>query len=263
MTRHKAFVSLAGAVLLLCSPLQAGADSKNGVTALGRLEPHDGVIRVSGPSLPAVVITELLVEEGDVLEKGAPIARLDTYKRHRAEVNAMRAKLDGAQKNLERSEKLQAGRASSAAARDDAETEVRVARAQLAAAQADLDLSEVRAPSAGQVLKVHAREGERVGPDGIIELGRTDEMYAVAEVYETDIGRVSKGQKATITSPALSQPLTGVVERLGLLVAKMDVLDTDPVARTDARIVEVEIRLDEGQDAAKLTYLQVKVEISP
>ena len=31
----------------------------------------------------------------------------------------------------------------------------------------------------------------------------------------------------------------------------------------DARVVEVEIKLDEGQDAAKLTYLQVKVEITP
>ena len=47
------------------------------------------------------------------------------------------------------------------------------------------------------------------------------------------------------------------------MVAKMDVLGTDPVAKTDARVIEVDIRLDEGQDVAKLTYLQVRVEIDP
>ena len=44
-------------------------------------------------------------------------------------------------------------------------------------------------------------------------------------------------------------------------VGKMDVLGTDPVAKTDARVVEVEIRLDDTEAAALLTNLQVKVEI--
>jgi len=241
---------------------EALADSGS-VTALGRLEPADGVIRVSGPSLPAVVIVELLVDEGDVLEKGQLIARLDTAGRHRAQVEAMRARLQGAEAELGRSKKLQASRAAAIAKHDEAQTAVKVARAELAAARADLALSEVKAPSAGQVLAVHARAGERVGPDGILELGRTDQMYAIAEVYETDIGRVEVGQRATVRSTALEAPLSGVVEQLGLLVAKMDVLDTDPVARTDARVVEVKIRLDEDQEVARLTYLQVSVEITP
>jgi HlyD family secretion protein len=140
---------------------------------------------------------------------------------------------------------------------------VKVAKARLAGARAELALSEVRAPIAGRVLAVHAHNGERVGAEGLIELGRTDEMYAVAEVYETDISRVREGQPAVITSAALESSLTGRVERIGLMVAKMDVLGTDPVAKTDARIIEVDIRLDEGQDVSKLTYLQVTVEIGP
>ena len=125
-----AFVSLFSATAV------TAASPSGSVTALGRLEPRDGVIRVSGPSLPAVVITDLLVEQGQILEKGALIARLDTYGRHRANVDAMRARLVGTQRDLERSKKLQVGRASSAAARDEAETEVKVASAHLAAAQA-------------------------------------------------------------------------------------------------------------------------------
>ncbi len=249
--------------LVLLASIPTHAESSDGeVTALGRLEPRGGVIRVAGPSRAAVVITDLSVEEGDRLEKGQLIARLDDYARNQASVSAREAELQNAMRELARSSKLQAGRAASIAARDSAENKVKVARAHLSAARAELALSEVRAPIAGQVLAVHSRPGERVGSDGIIELGRTDEMYAVAEVYETDIGRVREGQRARITSPALAAPLSGRVEKIGLMVAKMDVLGTDPVAKTDARVIEVDIRLDEGQDVAKLTYLQVTVEIS-
>jgi HlyD family secretion protein len=239
-----------------------GADSAS-VTALGRLEPRGGVIRVAGPSRPVVVIAELLVEEGDLLEPGQLICRLDSHAKERALVERARAQLEEAQREDRRSTELQRSRAASQAAREAAEVAVKVARANLAAAEADLAMAEVRAPSAGRVLVVNARAGERVGPDGILELGQTDEMYAVAEVYETDIGRVRKGQRATITSPALAAPLSGTVERIGQMVAKMDVLGTDPIAKTDARVVEVDVRLDEGQSAQALTYLQVTVEIAP
>jgi HlyD family secretion protein len=251
------------AALLVPALAQVAQADDGEVTALGRLEPSGGVIRVAGPSHMAVVITELHVAEGDALEKGQLIARLDTYARHRATVSARVAELEEAERELARSAKLQAGRAASQAARDTSEMKVKVAKARLAGARAELALSEVMAPTAGRVLAIHAHDGERVGADGILELGQTDEMYAVAEVYETDIGRVREGQVASITSAALASPLTGVVERIGLMVAKMDVLGTDPVAKTDARVIEVDIRLDEGQDVSKLTYLQVTVEIKP
>jgi HlyD family secretion protein len=240
-----------------------GQGEEGKVTALGRLEPRGGVIRVAGPSQAAVVISELFVAEGDVLEKGQVIARLDSHARNRARVQARVAELEEAERELGRSAKLRAGRAASAAARDTAEMRVKVAKANLAEARAELALSEVRAPIDGQVLALHALEGERVDSAGIIELGRTGEMYAIAEVYETDIGRVKAGQAARITSPALAGPLTGQIERVGLMVAKMDVLGTDPIARTDARVIEVDVRLDPGQDVGKLTYLQVTVEITP
>ena len=119
----------------------------------------------------------------------------------------------------------------------------------------------MRAPTAGEVIQVYARRGERIGPNGIVDLGRTDKMYAVAEVYETDILHVRVGQSARIKSPALSQPLTGTVEQIGRRVGKLDLLSTDPTARTDARVVEVKVRLDDSKAVAGLTNLQVTVEI--
>ena len=107
---------------------------------------------------------------------------------------------------------------------------------------------------------VHAREGERIGEFGLLELGQTQHMYVVAEVYETDIGLVSEGQAVTISSPALSGTLNGSVERIGAIIGKNDILDLDPVARTDSRVIEVFILLDDPATVATLTYLQVDVE---
>lgn len=220
-------------------------------------------MRIAGPSAMAVVISELMVDEGDVLEAGQLIARLDSYPHDRALVERERARVEEAEREFARSKQLQAGHAASSSAREEAEIALKVARAQLDAAEAKLELSQVRAPSAGQVLRVHAHAGERVGPEGIVELGRTDAMIAVAEVYETDIGRVKLGQRAKVLSPALPAALSGTVTRIGLMVAKNDVLGTDPVAKTDARVVEVDVRIDAGQDVEALTYLQVTVEIEP
>lgn len=119
----------------------------------------------------------------------------------------------------------------------------------------------LKAPRDGTVLKILSRPGERADQKPILKLGDTGTMYAVAEVYETDALRVHPGQRATITSPALPRALTGTVERVGQLIYKKDVLSVDPAADSDARVVEVWIRLDPSEEAARLTNLQVDVQI--
>ena len=110
---------------------------------------------------------------------------------------------------------------------------------------------------------MHSFPGERVGVEGIVEIGNTERMYAVAEVYETDIIHVKPGQRASITSPALASPVSGTVEKIGLKVGRMDVLGMDPVAEADARVIEVDILLDDVDAVRALTNLQVEVEITP
>jgi HlyD family secretion protein len=233
------------------------------ITALGRIEPREGVIRISGPSRVAVVIGRLHVAKGDSVEEGDVLAVLDSHASERAVVDRLRAELKSAQRELARKRRLH----SEGAIADsilEAEVLLRdVARAQLRYAEAELARSTVRAPFAGQVLEVHARTGERVGPEGILELGRTDEMYAIAEVYETDVRQIKVGQRAKVSSPALEAPIEGVVERVGMKIGKLDALSTDPAARTDARVVEVEIRLDDSEPVKRLTNLQVEVAIAP
>ncbi len=143
----------------------------------------------------------------------------------------------------------------------EAEAQVQVALATLQQAKVELNTAAVTAPIDGQVLEVHAEDGEAVGSKGILDLGQTQLMNVKAEVYETDIGKVRPGQAAIITSPVLASPLSGRVVEVGLQINKKDVLNSDPVADTDARVVEVKIRLEDGKPVAGLTNLQVSVTI--
>ncbi|MDS3860251.1 ABC exporter membrane fusion protein [Thermosynechococcaceae cyanobacterium BACA0444] len=146
-----------------------------------------------------------------------------------------------------------------------AQAEVQAAQANLKEATANFALAQVQAPQAGQVLKIHTWPGERPGNEGIISLGQTQQMYAVAEVYESDVKHLHPGLGATISSDALTGPLAGTVEQVGYQVLRQNVINTDPAANTDARIVEVRIKLDpaSSQKAARYTNLQVKVVIMP
>ena len=285
------------------------AQEPQAVSALGRLEPEHGIIRVAAASTPdavsGAVLAELHVREGDDIREGDLVAVLDTAPvlaarlqeaeaavalaereveaaRSRAVETCVRA--DVAADEAERRERLraqgvageeeaesargeaEARKASCASASTDvrlSETAILVARAHVARVQAELARSYIRAPFDGRVLDITVRKGELIGEKGIIEMGRVNHMFAIAEVYETDIRHVRTGQRATISSAALDQDLSGTVKYIRQKVHKQDEIGTDPAARKDARIIEVEIELENSAPAAGLTNLQVDVVIHP
>ncbi|MEO0377502.1 MAG: efflux RND transporter periplasmic adaptor subunit [Cyanobacteria bacterium P01_A01_bin.17] len=153
------------------------------------------------------------------------------------------------------------------------QTQVASRMRELEVANARLARTIIAAPQNGQILKVLLREGEAVplggsqsganGDPTIVEMGNTSRMVVVAEVYETDIRHVKVGQSAMVTSPAFDGELYGVVKQVGLQIGKNDVLDTDPAANTDSRVIEVKIGLANGSPVAQLTNLQVDVVIRP
>ncbi len=137
-----------------------------------------------------------------------------------------------------------------------ATAEVNSAIANVKQVQADLALTYITAPQTGEIMKIHTRAGETISNDGIVELGKTDSMLVVAEVLEEDISKIRLGQKATITSDnrAFSGELKGTVVEVGRLIGKQDVIDSDPSADVDARVVEVKINLD-SQSSRKVSGL--------
>lgn len=150
--------------------------------------------------------------------------------------------------------------------------EIELERAIIAVEQvkANLEDTKVKVPISGQILRINTRVGEQVNTEeGIVELGRTDEMYAIAEVYETDIGKVHIGQSAIISSEygGFEGQIKGTVEHLGLQVGGKELTETsdeDPTQDENSRIVEVKIRI-KPQDSKKvsgLTNMKVRVEIN-
>lgn len=149
--------------------------------------------------------------------------------------------------------------------------EIELERAIIAVEQrrADLEDTKVKVPIAGQILRINTRVGEQVNTQrGIVELGRTDEMYAIAEVYETDISKVRIGQPATINSEygGFAGNLKGTVDHLGLQVGSKELSEAseDPTQDENSRIVEVKIRInpEDGRKVAHLTNMRVRVEIN-
>ncbi|MBD2570523.1 HlyD family efflux transporter periplasmic adaptor subunit [Anabaena lutea] len=151
-------------------------------------------------------------------------------------------------------------------------TDVQIAQSQITnaialikKAQAELQLSYVKAPSPGEILKIHTKSGEVMSSNGIAEIGQTDQMFVVAEVPEDSIGKVRVGQLATITSDngAFNGQLTGTIASIGRKIGKKDVLNTDPAADVDARVIEVKIAIspENSQRVSGLTNAKVVVEI--
>ncbi|MBX9666651.1 MAG: HlyD family efflux transporter periplasmic adaptor subunit [Candidatus Obscuribacterales bacterium] len=147
-------------------------------------------------------------------------------------------------------------------------TDVAVAKAELDETDArvrrierDMALATVKAPRAGRILRLTARRGEAVGEKGIAEFGATDKMQAVAEVYESDIKKITLGQRATINGDALGGPVHGSVSTIGCQVQRQNVFSQDPASDSDARIVAVKILIDKSDNkrVESLTNLQVEI----
>ena len=146
-----------------------------------------------------------------------------------------------------------------------AHEELKTASASLQGAQIALEQTYVRAPVAGQILQVYVQAGELVTERGVVALGQTRQMYAIAEVYETDINRVNVGQTVTVKSEygGFDGILHGVVEDIGLRVARNRMSDVTPGSPIDTRVIEVKVRLN-PEDSARvttLTDLQVRMYI--
>ncbi|MBD0304369.1 MAG: efflux RND transporter periplasmic adaptor subunit [Tolypothrix sp. T3-bin4] len=142
------------------------------------------------------------------------------------------------------------------------------AQIQVQQRKAELDDTQVRVPIAGQILRLNTRVGEQVNTqEGIAELGQTKQMYAIAEVYETDIAKVHLGQSATINSEygGFAGEIKGKVAQLGLQIGKtrLNQDQNNPTNDVNARVVEVKIRIDpaDSPKVATFTGMQVRVKI--
>jgi HlyD family secretion protein len=238
-----------------------------------------------------------VAEQRAALDRTRAAGRPTEIESQRARIAALTAQEDLALREAERSDRLvptgagavaQADRNRAAAVRLTAErrqaeaeldtlltsrpedialAEARLAAAEAAAAKAraDAELSRVRAPFAGTILRIVARPGDQVGSDGLLEIGDLTRMDIVADVYETDLPRLRLGAPAEVVVPGEARRFAATVSEIGWTVRRQTQANTDPVAAVDSRTVEVRLTLDAaGAEALRRrSNMQVQVAIRP
>jgi HlyD family secretion protein len=139
------------------------------------------------------------------------------------------------------------------------------ARAELSLAEATLERTRIRAPSAGTVLHVAAKVGEIAvpSPEGtLITLGDLSSLRVRAEIEERDVGKVRVGQIAVVRSDAFAgKDFEGKVVSLAKALGPSRLGQRGPRKPSDVDVLEVLIDL-EGQPAL-LPGMRVDVFFKP
>lgn len=157
-------------------------------------------------------ITEVLALEGNVVNKGAVVIRIDAtearlrVQERQAALLAQEAQARQSKTQLDNNARLaqqgfvsETALSNAQASHDAALAQVNVARAQLDLARQALADTEVRAPFSGTVGPVAVLAGSKVSPDtALFDLLNLSAMELKAEVNAQDIPRLKTGQQAMI-----------------------------------------------------------------
>jgi len=144
--------------------------------------------------------------------------------------------------------------------------ELRSSRASLDKDKTERAKATVLAPFSGTVFKVHARPGDKVGEDGLLEMGDSSRMGVIAEVYQSDRPMITLGQKASLSADGFKgRKVEGQVVEIAREVSRQTVFSGQAGENLDRRVLEVKIGLtpQESALASHLNYLQVNVLFAP
>ncbi len=248
------------------------------VAALGQLSPAGEIRQLAAPISQfgaSPRITELLVTEGDFVKKGAVLAVFENREKLIADLekkeNLIRTN------NLEISLKKEQIKRFELALEKNAYSFVQLSQRKDELLQLekqkiinvgdkrnieiDLFNTKLRSPIDGYILAINSRVGERPKSEGILDIGSSQNMEALIEVYESDINRVFITQNVQLSSEngGFNKILKGKVIRISPQVKQRKVLSTDPTGDADSRIIEVLVELNEESINLVENYAGMKV----
>jgi RND family efflux transporter MFP subunit len=233
-TLTQAMIALTAGLLLL----PRAAESQPGDEFECMVEPMQAVVVSASVS---AVVDEVLVERGDLVERGQVIARLESSveqatvatARARAEatadLRAAEARHSYEESRRQRSEELRRSGVATAQEEDErnsallvAEAEVlrarenrKLAGLELKRAGALLDRRTIRSPIDGVVVRRILHPGEYADPLDLMELARVDPLRVEVFVPVSMLGRIQTGSSGEVT---LEEPLSSVHEATVVVV---------------------------------------------
>ncbi len=183
-----------------------------------------------------------------------------------------RAERDARLARARRNELVEHARVVTADAREDererAKAAIELASAQLNEAHAFLAKTEIKAPRAGIVTLRHRQAGEMVSPEAgqslIVTLADTSRLRVRTDVDETDVARLGIGQQAWVRADAFGdQRFAGRVIRIGATLGRKNIRTDEPVEKTDTKVLETLVQLDEGVKLPLGLRVDVYIEAPP
>jgi RND family efflux transporter MFP subunit len=147
------------------------------------------------------VISEVLVDRGDIVKKGETVARIDS----RAQIAAValaKSRAEFSKRKIARNEELIKEDLLSTQEKDEIDTESELALLELEKARTELDLRNIRSPINGVVVKKVHTQGEFIDETEILVLAQIDPINVEVVVPVAYFGQVSEGMQATVTPEA-------------------------------------------------------------
>ena len=260
------------------SSIEGFAPTIKAVAALGQLTPSGEIRKLAAPisqfgSSPR--LTEILVSEGDFVKKGTVLAIFENRKKLIADLekkenliktNIQEISLKKDQiKRFEVAVKKDAYSLVELSQRKDELLKLQKQKINNEGDKKNIEIdlfnSKLRSPIDGFILAINTRVGERSMDRGVLDIGSSQNMEALIEVYESDIDRVFVSQKVELSSEngGFKKILNGEVIRISPQVKQRKVLSTDPTGDADARVIEVLVKLDDESINLVKNYAGMKV----
>ena len=252
--------------------------SISAVAALGQLSPSGEIRQLAAPitqfgSSPRIV--EILVKEGDFVKKGDILAIFENreklivdLERNDDLLKTINDEIALKKDQIKRYELALSKDAYSfvqLSQRKDELLKLQKQKINLIGDKKNIEIdlfnSKLRSPIDGFILEINTRVGERPKSEGIMDIGSSQEMEALIEVYESDIDRVFISQNVELISEngGFKETLKGKVIRISPQVKQRKVLSTDPTGDADSRIIEVLVKLDKESIDLVQNYAGMKV----
>ena len=248
-------------------------DTPYAAIASGKADVEGGIIQVAART--AGIVREVSVQEGDIVRKGQVLARLEddqprlaaqtaaaNLAQAKAQVEALQVQMRAGDREYARLQRLAPSSfvavqaldkakdavATAAAALDSQRAAIATSTAQLAQARYNLELTYIRAPADGRIVRRYANPGagaSTLNVSDMFDLEPNTPRIIRAEIPEAALPTVNIGQEAELTPEAdESKIFVGKVLRRARMFGARKLQSDDPTERTDERVVEVVVSAD-------------------
>ena len=190
-------------------------------------------------------IISINVKEGDRVQKGTVLARLNTEMTQRA-LAQIKISLKLATTTFERQKNLWDQNIGSEMEYLQAQSTKESLEQQKEALEAQLDLAVVRAPITGVVDEIIQKQGEMAGPQlPFARLVNIDHVYIIADVSEIYLQQIKAGDAVNVEFPVIDQNIEAEIYR------------TSSVIDPDSRTFRLRIDLNNKQNDIKPNMLAI------